>query len=64
LTATAGELCHTVSGYEPFKGAIPGRNNGSLISMEMEKQFLILSINYKIVVNSSLILTMKFMKVK
>jgi predicted membrane GTPase involved in stress response len=66
LTATAGEaiMSHRFIGYEPFKGAIPGRNNGSLISMEMEKQFLILSINYKIVVNSSLILTMKFMKVK
>jgi GTP-binding protein len=65
LTATAGEaiMSHRFIGYEPFKGAIPGRNNGSLISMENGKA-IILSINYKIVVNSSLILTMKFMKVK
>jgi GTP-binding protein len=31
-------LCHTVYRIRAFKGAIPGRNNGSLISMEMEKQ--------------------------
>jgi predicted membrane GTPase involved in stress response len=64
LTATAGEaICHTrFIGY-CFKGAISGRNNGSLISMEKMERFLALSINYKIVVNSSAILTMKFMKV-
>jgi predicted membrane GTPase involved in stress response len=28
---------HRYIGYEPFKGAIPGRNNGSLISMENGK---------------------------
>ncbi|WP_016988292.1 translational GTPase TypA [Flavobacterium sp. ACAM 123] len=39
LTATAGEaiMSHRFIGYEPFKGAIPGRNNGSLISMENGK---------------------------
>ena len=39
LTATAGEaiMSHRYIGYEPFKGAIPGRNNGSLISMENGK---------------------------
>ena len=36
LTATAGEaiMNHRFLAYEPFKGNIPGRNNGSIISME------------------------------
>lgn len=36
LTATAGEavMTHRFQGYEPFKGAISGRNNGSIISLE------------------------------
>lgn len=36
LTATAGEaiMNHRLLGYEPFKGDIPQRQNGSLISME------------------------------
>ncbi|WP_114781397.1 translational GTPase TypA [Botryobacter ruber] len=36
LTATAGEaiMNHRFQSYEPFKGPIPGRNNGSIISME------------------------------
>ncbi|MBS9522976.1 translational GTPase TypA [Litoribacter ruber] len=36
LTATQGEaiMNHRFSAYEPFKGAIPGRINGSIISME------------------------------
>ena len=36
LTATQGEaiMNHRFSAYEPFKGTIPGRINGSLISME------------------------------
>ncbi|QHL87505.1 translational GTPase TypA [Nibribacter ruber] len=36
LTATAGEaiMNHRFVSYEPFKGAIPGRINGSLIAME------------------------------
>jgi len=36
LTATAGEavMTHRLKEYQPFKGAIPGRINGSLISME------------------------------
>ncbi|MEJ8756039.1 translational GTPase TypA [Pontibacter sp. H259] len=36
LTATAGEaiMNHRFLRYEPYKGAIPGRNNGSIISME------------------------------
>lgn len=36
LTSTAGEavMTHRFKGYEPFKGEIPGRINGSLISME------------------------------
>jgi GTP-binding protein len=39
LTATAGEaiMAHRFIGYEPYKGEIPGRNNGSLISMENGK---------------------------
>ena len=34
LTATAGEaiMAHRFTDYKPFKGAIPGRNNGVLIS--------------------------------
>jgi len=36
LTATAGEavMTHRLQEYQPFKGNIPGRINGSLISME------------------------------
>ncbi|MDX5423639.1 MAG: translational GTPase TypA [Hymenobacteraceae bacterium] len=36
LTATAGEaiMNHRFLAYEPYKGNIPGRNNGSIISME------------------------------
>ncbi len=36
LTATAGEaiMNHRFRGYAPYKGEIPGRLNGSLISME------------------------------
>jgi GTP-binding protein len=36
LTATAGEaiMAHRFKGYEPWKGPIPGRINGVLISME------------------------------
>lgn len=36
LTASAGEviMAHRFKGYEPYKGEIPGRQNGSLISME------------------------------
>jgi len=36
LTATAGEaiIAHRFREYEPFKGNIPGRNSGVLISME------------------------------
>lgn len=36
LTATAGEavMTHRFKAYEPYKGAIPGRNSGSLISMD------------------------------
>lgn len=39
LTATAGEaiMSHRFVAYEPFKGPIPGRQNGSLISMENGK---------------------------
>lgn len=36
LTATAGEaiMTHRFNGYEPYKGPIAGRNNGSMISMD------------------------------
>ncbi|MEH6659135.1 translational GTPase TypA [Leeuwenhoekiella marinoflava] len=36
LTATAGEaiMAHRFLEYQPLKGEIPGRNNGSLVSME------------------------------
>ncbi len=39
LTATAGEaiMSHRFIGFETYKGAIPGRQNGSLISMENGK---------------------------
>lgn len=39
LTATAGEaiMAHRFKGFEPYKGAIEGRQNGSLISMEQGK---------------------------
>jgi GTP-binding protein len=37
LTQTAGEaiMNHRFLNYQPYKGEIPGRQNGSLISMEM-----------------------------
>ena len=37
LTATAGEaiMNHRFKAYEPYKGEIPSRHNGSLVSMEM-----------------------------
>ncbi len=36
LTATAGEavMTHRFKNYQPYKGPVPGRTNGSLISME------------------------------
>lgn len=36
MTATAGEaiVSHRFKGYEPYKGDIEGRNNGSLIALE------------------------------
>lgn len=39
LTATAGEaiMSHRFTGFEAFRGAIPQRQNGSLISMEKGK---------------------------
>ncbi|WP_461532280.1 translational GTPase TypA [Sinomicrobium sp.] len=39
LTATAGEaiMSHRFLEYQPYKGEIPGRSNGSLISMENGK---------------------------
>ena len=39
LTQTAGEavMAHRFTAYEPYKGDIAGRQNGSLISMEMGK---------------------------
>jgi GTP-binding protein len=39
LTATTGEavMAHRFSEYKPWKGAIPGRNNGVLISKNTEK---------------------------
>jgi GTP-binding protein len=39
LTATAGEaiMSHRFAEFQPYKGKIPGRQNGSLISMETGK---------------------------
>ena len=39
LTATAGEaiISHRFRAFEPFKGSIPSRQNGSLISMDQGK---------------------------
>lgn len=39
LTATAGEaiMSHRFKEYQPYKGEIPGRQNGSMISMENGK---------------------------
>jgi len=39
LTATAGEaiMAHRLKGFEPYRGTIEGRQNGSLISMEQGK---------------------------
>src|SRR5205085_5662526 len=39
LTNTAGEavMAHRFTGYRPWKGSIPGRNNGVLLSKTTEK---------------------------
>jgi GTP-binding protein len=39
LTATTGEavMAHRFTGYKPWKGPIPGRNNGVLLSKNTEK---------------------------
>jgi len=39
MTATSGEaiMTHRFTGFEPMKGEIGGRQNGSLISMELGK---------------------------
>jgi GTP-binding protein len=39
MTATAGEavMSHRFKDYQPFKGELPGRQNGSLISLETGK---------------------------
>jgi GTP-binding protein len=39
MTQTAGKaiMNHRFIGYQPYKGVIPGRQNGSLISMELGK---------------------------
>jgi GTP-binding protein len=41
LTATQGEaiMTHRFTGYEPWKGELPGRQNGSLIVMETGATF-------------------------
>ena len=43
LTATAGEtiMAHRFTDYKPFKGAIPGRNNGVLISKTQDFMYRI-----------------------
>ena len=50
LTNTAGEavMAHRFMEYKPWKGFIPGRNNGVLISKNQKKQQGILLINYRI----------------
>ena len=49
LTATAGEaiMNHRFKEFQPFKGDIPSRINGSMISMEREQLSLILLTNFK-----------------
>ena len=44
ITATSGEaiMSHRFKEFQPFKGFMPARLNGSLISMEQEMLFLIL----------------------
>lgn len=50
LTATAGEaiMAHRFKEYQPLKGGIPERQNGSLVSMETGQAIHILLISYKI----------------
>ena len=66
LTATAGEaiMSHRFLEYQPWKGEIPGRINGSLVSMENGTAILILLINYKNVVSFLLTQEKIFMKVR
>ncbi len=49
LTATTGEavMAHRFIAYKPWKGQIPGRNNGVLIAKSTEKLPLTLLINYR-----------------
>ena len=50
LTATAGEaiMAHRFSEYKPFKGAIPSRINGVLISKNQGQSTAYSIENYKI----------------
>jgi GTP-binding protein len=50
LTNTAGEavMAHRFTEYKPWKGSIPGRNNGVLLSKIRTEQLVTLSINYRI----------------
>jgi predicted membrane GTPase involved in stress response len=62
LTATTGEavMAHRFNEYKPWKGNIPGRNNGVLISKNTGRQPLIRLINYRTVVHFLLILEKKY----
>jgi GTP-binding protein len=64
LTATAGEaiMSHRFIGYEPLRSN--SWKKQWFIDLNGNGKAIPYSIDYKIVVNSSLILTMKFMKVK
>ena len=63
LTASQGEaiMAHRFKEYQPFKGDIPRRTNGSMIAMEQELPLLTPSTSCKTAVSSLFIRKTKYM---
>jgi GTP-binding protein len=66
LTASAGEaiMAHRFKGYEPYKGDIDRRTNGSMIAMESGTALPMLSISCRTAVSSSSIRRMRYTQVR
>ncbi len=62
LTASQGEaiMAHRFKEYQPYKGEISRRSNGSMIALETVLPLLTLSISCRIVVSSSSIRVRRF----
>lgn len=66
LTASQGEaiMAHRFKEYQPYKGDIERRSNGSMIAMESGTALLTLSTSCKTAVSSLSIRRMKYMQVR